>query len=137
LVQTLPKKVKKIRAKNLFAKLTKKELDILIPTTKLYIAYKQDSGEYFANPDTFLNQKVFLDFTDDIQQKQKEIKQIDETHAIATTITKKILANEGVDFTPFEINIIKDSRASKEYAQDIGEVEFINFLKPYIKDRLC
>jgi len=132
-----PKKVKKLRASNLFKKLTKKELDILIPATKLYIAYKQDNGEYFANPDTFLNQKVYLDFTDDIQQKQDEIKQADETLLIATKLAKKILANEGVEFSQFELEIIDDSKATKDYAMQTTNTEFINFLKPYIKDRLC
>ena len=132
-----PKKVKKLRTSNLFKKLTKKELDILIPATKLYIAYKQDNGEYFQNPDTFLNQKVFLDFADDIQQEQKELKQTDETHSLATKLAKKISINEGADFSALELAVIEDSKGTKEYASQITQEEFINFLKPYIKDRLC
>ena len=132
-----PKKVKKLRASNLFKKLNKRELDILMPATKLYIAYKQDNGEYFQNPDTFLNQKVFLDFTDDIQQKKEEVRQIDKAHSIATALAKKILTNEGVDFSVIEQEVMTDSKMTAQYASTITQDELISFLKPYIKDRLC
>ena len=132
-----PKKVKKQRTLKLFSKLSKKDLNILLQATKLYITYKEENQEYFANPDTFLSQKVYLDFTDDIQQKQEEIKQTDETLLIATKLAKKILANEGVEFSQFELEIIDDSKATKDYAMQTTNAEFINFLKPYIKDRLC
>lgn len=132
-----PKKVKKLRAEKLFKKLTKKELDILIPATKLYITYKQDNGEYFQNPDTFLNQKVFLDLADDIQQQTKESQKTDEIHTIATTLAKKFEANEGASFSQFEIFILEDSKATINYAQEVGIQEFTNFLKPYIQDRQC
>ncbi len=132
-----PKKVKKLRASKLFHKLPQKELKILIQATKLYIAYKQDNGEYFANPDTFLNQKVYLDFIDNIQQIQEETKQTDETHSIATILAKKISTNEGVEFSQLELDVISDSKATKEIASQLTALEFINFLKPYIKDRLC
>jgi hypothetical protein len=108
-----------------------------MPATKLYIAYKQDNGEYFQNPDTFLNQKVFLDFTDDIQQKKEEVRQIDKAHSIATALAKKILTNEGVDFSVIEQEVMTDSKMTAQYASTITQDELISFLKPYIKDRLC
>jgi hypothetical protein len=67
-----PRKRGKDRAKLLFKKLKKDELEILIEATKLYSEEVKDREPiHIAQSDTFLSQKRFEDFRADIEEKKE------------------------------------------------------------------
>ena len=83
-----PRKDKKQRAINAFDKLKEKEKKILIPATHAHLAHKQEVNEFFEHGATFLNQKVFNDYTE----------------LISSEILEKSETNEGGE-------ILKESKA--------------------------
>ncbi len=88
-----PLKKKKQDAIAKFTKLTKRELEILMPATYAYLKYKEESGEKLAYPSTYLHQKVFLDYEDEIKNSNAQILEPNEGAEIskAESLSTKIL----------------------------------------------